>query len=173
MGILKKSALQALGFLFLFLFLASNTVQADTAFLRQLADKPVASFADAVLVVTQFLNQGTVTQYSDFEAQKNFLNDKGVLSKRLADKKAEDVIRNGDLAEIVIKTLGIRGGLMLRSVRLWNENLLGRYFFQRYALREAIFLRLMKDDEDSRSFVSGLELISTVSKMSEYRSGEE
>ncbi len=172
MGLLKKLSppRQALfAFFFLLLFPFPVPLHADTAFLRRLADQPVANFGDAVSIVTHFLNQET--KRSDFESQRDFLRQQGILSKRLAVKKADQVIQKGELAEMAIKTLGIRGGITLRLARPWNENFLSRYFFQRYALKEAVFLKLMKD-EDIRSVVSGAELISTVSKMSEYRSDE-
>lgn len=156
--------------LFLFFSFATLTslAHADTAALRELAEQPTVSFADMISVLAQF-NQAS--PQSDFESQKAFLQQKGFLSKRLAAKKAEEVIRKGDLAEAVIKSLGVQGGLMLRVVDPWSENFLGYYLLRRYALREAVFLELISEG-DMQSIVSGLELLSTASKMAEYQSND-
>jgi len=164
----KLTYLLTIHFLFLF-FTSTTNLHADTAFLRQLADQPVAHLSDAVSVMTQFLNPET--QSSDFESQKALLEQQGLLSKRLAERKADAIIRRGDLAEIAVKVAGARGGLMFQLVRPWRESLIGHYLFQKYALKEAIFLKLIKED-DIRSIVSGIELISTFSQIAEYQSGE-
>lgn len=142
----------------------------DTSYLRSLVDQPSTTFSDGVSIITSFL--GKAAENPDFSSQKKFLEDQGILSVRLSDKKGDEILRRSELAEMAVRTLGVEGGLLLRLTGAFSRRgVLGQTVFRRYACNEAVFLKLMKPG-DMRAAVTGQELISVVSRMSEYQSEE-
>lgn len=141
---------------------------ADTSYLRNLVDQPSTTFSDGVFMITSFLEKAD--ERSDFTSQKKFLEEQGILSVKLSEKKEDEILRRSELAEMAIRTLGVKGGLFLRLTEAFSKRgVLGQAVFRRYACNEAVFLKLMKPD-DMRAAVTGQELISVVSRMSEYQS---
>jgi hypothetical protein len=140
---------------------------ADTSFLRALVDKPSTTFGDAVYMLVRFLGNGQA--YPDFAAGKSFLEGKSVLAGSLRQKSEQDSLRRGELAEMAVTALEVRGGVAMRmAYAMGREGRLAQGVFRRYALKEAVFLQWMTEG-DAHADVSGQELISVISRMENYQ----
>lgn len=149
------------------MLIAASTVSADTSFLRALVDKPSTSFGDGVYMLVHFMGKGQ--EYPAFEEGKRFLEEKGVLKGALRQKPAEGALQRGELAEMAITALDVRGGVAMRIANAAGRNgRLSQGVYRRYALKEMVFLQLMVNG-DSHADVSGQELISVISRMETYQ----
>lgn len=149
------------------LWMMPATAFADTSYLRELVTRSSTTLADAAQMMTGF--KGELDKHSDFESQKAYLRGEGILTARLSRKEKTSVLKRGELAELAVNALGIKGGLFFTlSRRAHKSGTAGELFFQRYAFKEAVFLELLQAG-DIRQTVTGEELISVISRMKEYQ----
>lgn len=132
---------------------------ADTSYYRTLADRRITTWEDACRVMTIFL--GKEKEYPDFEQQFEFLQTQGIIPKQ-AKPDAERVLRKGALALMVVRSLGIKGGVMMRL----TQPLFGAS--GRYALKECVYLKLM-ESENEWDVVEGKELLSVLARMPKFK----
>jgi len=133
-------------------------VSTDAQFFAELGYKDVALAADVARALVVFTSEGAESG-ADFEAARAYLRTKGVLPDGWLDKaRAEDPIDKGHLATLVCRTLGIKGGLMMR--------LLGPV--PRYALAECVYLELMARGADY-CHVAGGELVGVIDRADRFR----
>jgi hypothetical protein len=98
----------------------------------------------------------------DFEACKTHLTRQGVLPEGWLDKaKADEPVEKSNLARLVCRAMGIKGGLWMR--------LLGP--LPRLALRECIYHELMAGGADY-AYVSGGELVGVIDRCDRWRAKE-
>ena len=118
-------------------------------FLEGLSSKEYADHRDAAKVLTILL--GKEDELTDFGLQRDFFVSSNLLSARKAGYfVAEAPVRRGLFAQMLMKALGIKGGLTLR--------VLGAY--ERYCLSELVYEDIMIPGS-TREWMSGRELIYT------------
>jgi len=121
---------------------------------RDLADKPVATVEDGLRMIL-LLTQGVgVEEPFDQVAGKARASDL-VRDKWL--QKPEEPLRKGQLAYMIVKACGIRGGLTMMALGVT----------ERYALRECIFRDLLERGSTG-NYVSGLELLGSIGRAEKY-----
>ncbi len=128
---------------------------ADIAYFRDMADRKVTTVEDGCKAITIFL--GLDKQYPDFKSQADMLKYKGIAPYNLGASPSSP-LRKGLLAQMAVKALGIKGGIISRLFGM----------SQRYALKECVFLELMTE-ENARQIVEGVELIGVLYRMEKYR----
>lgn len=128
---------------------------ADLAFWRDLSEKEVATWGDAVLLGAA-LRQADRPVTGFTEAEK-FLQESGLLSG-IVIRPAAAPLRRGTTALLFLRLVEIRGGFWYRL--LPNS--------ERYAHREAVFQGLMAA-EKSAMFISGAELVSIFTRAQDYQ----
>ena len=138
--------------------LAAMTVnsQAETSYFRELADRKATFLSDGFYSVCLLL--GVADKYNNFESQKNFLKEKGMLPAKLTDLRPEAPLRKGVAAYMFCRALEIKGGAVMR---VFGAS-------ERYALRELVFNELMKEGHP-REIVNGKELLSILLRVSDYK----
>lgn len=141
--------------------LAAMTVnsQAETSYFRELADRKATFLSDGFYSVCLLL--GVADKYNNFESQKNFLKEKGMLPAKLTDLRPEAPLRKGVAAYMFCRALEIKGGALMR---VFGAS-------ERYALRELVFSELMKEGHP-RELVSGKELLSILLRTSDYKANK-
>ena len=126
----------------------------DTKLIRELVDKPVATVEDG-LRMALLLTQG-VGATEPFEEVAAKLRGSGLIRDKWLEKP-EQPLRKGQLAYIIVKACGIKGGLTMRLTGV----------SERYALRECIFLNLLVRGSTG-NYVSGLELLGSIGRAEKY-----
>ena len=124
-----------------------------TAVLRKIYAKDRATAADACGLVLEFAG-GTP---AGFDAVRKDLEGRGILEADWALQEAAPLTK-GQLAYMLCKALGIRGGLIMSVFGL----------SRRYAFRECVHLNLMAAGNSSDP-VSGRELIDALSRAELHR----
>jgi len=128
----------------------------NASFFRELREKKEATILDGYRVALALLGR----DYADVafeEARAKLLETKTVPARW---KKGPDaLLTRGQLAYMVVKILGIKGGLTMRVFGV----------SERYALRECEFEELMEGGMTSRH-VTGRELVAVLARVDEYRS---
>lgn len=138
----------------LVLLSASSLRAQDTKLIRELVDKPVATVEDG-LRMALLLTQG-VGATEPFEEVAAKLRGSGLIRDKWLEKP-EQPLRKGQLAYIIVKACGIKGGLTMRLTGV----------SERYALRECIFLNLLVRGSTG-NYVSGLELLGSIGRAEKY-----
>jgi hypothetical protein len=126
----------------------------QTELVRDLAEKPVATVEDGLrmaLLLTQGVGAGE--PLADVATK---LRGSGLVRDAWLEKPG-DPLRKGQLAHIIIRACGIKGGLTMRLTGV----------SERYALRECIFLNLVVRGSTG-NYVSGLELLGSVGRAEKY-----
>lgn len=85
----------------------------DTSYFRELVDKGNATYADAYRIMN-ILVKGHDTPDASFEDFKNELLNQEIILQKWSAFKADEFINRGQLAYMLVKALGIKGGLTLR-----------------------------------------------------------
>ncbi len=127
---------------------------ADPAFFRTLLDKKKATVSDAarVMVILHTKNRNPATFQQDLQT----LRQAGIVPKRwkwTADKP----VTCGEVAYMLCKVLGIKGGLTMRVTGIT----------QRYAFRECSFRKLIPPTHQSKH-LTGEELVAITAKAERY-----
>jgi hypothetical protein len=128
--------------------------RSQTALIRDLAEKPVATVEDG-LRMTLLLTQG-VGATEPFAEVAAKLRGSGLVRDTWLEKPGEH-LRKGQLAYMIVKACGIKGGLTLRLTGV----------SERYAVRECIFLDLLVRGSTG-DYVSGLELLGSMGRAEKY-----
>jgi hypothetical protein len=140
---------------------APAAASTDAQFFGELGYKDVASAADAARAVAILASEGAQNS-PDFEANKAYLMQRGILPDGWLNKAAADAsIDKGHLASLICRALGIKGGLWMR---LFGPQ-------PRLALRECAYLGLMMTGCDYRH-VSGGELVGVIDRADRLRAAQ-
>ena len=136
---------------------AADGAGSDAQFFSELGYKDTASASDAARAMAIFVSEG---QWSggDFIADKKYLRDKGITIGWLEGAAATDPVSKGRLAGLICRALGIKGGMWMR--------LFGPV--PRYALRECVYLDLMKGGAEYQH-VTGGELVGVIDRADWFR----
>jgi hypothetical protein len=137
----------------------ASEVYADTTYFRELADRNVTYISDGCYTACLLL--GVVDRYKNFESQRQFLKEKGILPAKLSNAKANYLLRNGTAAYMFFQALDIEGGAI---TRIFGPS-------ERYALRELVFKELVNEGPENK-IVSGKELLSILLRASEYKANK-
>jgi hypothetical protein len=133
----------------------------DARFFGELGYKDCATAADAARALVILVSEGK-QRPGDFEACKAYLAQRGVLPEGWLDKaKADEPVEKSNLARLVCRAMGVKGGLWMR--------LLGP--LPRLALRECIYHELMPGGADY-AYVSGGELVGVIDRCDRWRAKE-
>ena len=138
--------------------LAAGVHAENAGFFRELREKQAATVLDGYRVALALLGQ----DYADvaFDEARAKLLEAGMIPGRWK-KGSDETITRGELAYLIVKVLGIKGGLTMRVFGV----------SERYALRECKFENLMSGGMTSRH-VTGRELVAVLARADEYRSGK-
>ena len=142
---------------FCFLLLLASPcepVRAGTSFVRTLLEKPTATFADACRVVVILHTRRQ--KPASFAEDALLLREAGILPmgwRATPDKP----IDRGEVSYLLCKTLGIKGGLIMRAFGV----------SRRYAFRECTHLRLLPQGHQHQ-YLTGEELVALVGLVEEY-----
>lgn len=128
-------------------------------FWHTLADQSVTSNDDALHGLLIYLDGSDDSQGYDQRVQK--LIDRGLLPANFSSPAEEGVTR-GTLAVALVKTLKVRGGLMMS---LFGPN-------PRYAVKELEFLDLFPPSSPNQTF-SGTEFLGVIGKLEDYQRGSD
>jgi hypothetical protein len=137
-------------------------VGTDAQFFGELGYKDAATAADTARALVILRSDGKETG-SDFEANKAFLRQCSVLPDGWLDKaKPTDPTEKGNLARLVSKALGIKGGIWMH---LFGPT-------PRLALSECAYLELMQIGCEY-CHVSGGELVGVIDRCDRWRDKQE
>ncbi len=129
----------------------------DTSYFRELVDKGNATYADAYRMIN-ILAKGHDTPDESFDDFKNELLNLEIIPQKWSDFKADEFINRGQLAYMLVKALGIKGGL---TTRIFGPT-------PRYAFRECVMRKLIASGFPNE-LVSGGELISVLSRAERFQ----
>lgn len=136
---------------------APGPADTDAQFFGELGYKDVATAADAARALAIFVSEGTESD-ADFDAARDYLRSKGILTGWLEKARPDDSLAKGQLASLVCRALGIKGGLWMR--------LFGP--LPRLALRECVYLDLMVRGAEYQH-VTGGELVGVIDRADRFR----
>ena len=127
---------------------------ASNQLIRDLAERPVATVEDGLRMIL-LLAEGVGAE-EPFDQVAAKLRGSDLIRDEWL-KKADERLRKGQLAYMIVKACGIKGGLtmMLTGVS------------ERYAVRECIFLELLARGSTG-NYVSGLELLGSIGRAEKY-----
>jgi hypothetical protein len=155
MGMKTKTAA---GWIAAFLLAAGAARAQDAGFYRDLFRKARADFADGVrtmLTLKEGKDPGALP-YAELHARGK----KAGLFQKDWNFKASSPLTKGQVSYMVVKALGIEGGL---TMRLFGPS-------QRYAIRECEHLGIIKPGEtESARYVSGGELMAILTRANNYK----
>lgn len=146
--------------LFLIVFLVvmvSSVVFSDTSYFRELVNKGNATYYDAYRIIT-ILQTGKDDSQSTFENFRDKLMEQGIIPKKWDKKQSGDFPNRGEIAYMLFKTLGFKGGL---TVRIFGLSC-------RYAFRECVNKKLMAQGYPNQ-LLAGEELISILAETEKYQ----
>ncbi len=130
----------------------------DAQFFAELGYKPVATASDVARALVIFLSEGKELG-GDFDDCRARLRARGVLPDGWLDRAGpDDPVTKGNLARLLCKALGLKGGLWMR--------LLGP--LPRIALNECAYLELMKRGATYRHVLGG-ELVGVIDRADRFR----
>jgi hypothetical protein len=134
---------------------------AGLIYFKDLLSRKVSYQSDIAQILVILL--GVEEEYTDFNAQAQFLTAQGIIPPDEASRFNPHVpLRKGLSAYMFLKALDIKGGLWLR---LFGVN-------ERYALRELTYLEIIPPG-NSNEIVSGKELIVTFINAVNYKVDQE
>jgi hypothetical protein len=140
---------------------AANAPGSDAQFFGELGYKDCATAADVARALTILVSEGKENS-TDFEACRAYLTKQKTLPDGWLDQaKADDTIDKSNLARLVCRALGIKGGLWMR--------IFGP--LPRLALRECVYHELMPSGADY-ALVSGGELVGVIDRCDRWRAKE-
>lgn len=160
----SRSLIQAIGFLTVIVALdapvtlaaepakdqaagVSQALESKTMFYRLLARKSVATVEDAIRAVARY--KGSSQELQPLAVEMEFLAKQGVRLPKEIVRTKDQTLTVGAAAHMLMKAMGIKGGVMYT---LFPDN-------QRYALREAIALGIIKPNSFIVQTMSGNDLV--------------
>ena len=129
--------------------------EGKTEFLRNLLRKPQATFEDAIHATARYKGYNNPT---DLDAEIVFLGKQGIQFPSDIKKTLNDALDKGSATYLLMKTLGVKGGVMYR---LFPGS-------QRYAMREAVDLGFLSADSVVSEKMTGADLLGLLVKVVEY-----
>jgi hypothetical protein len=129
----------------------------DAQFFGELGYKDYASAADTARALTILLSEGKENQ-ADFQACKAYLHGKSLTDSWLDKAQADDAVEKSQLAVLVCRALGIKGGLWMQLFGCQP----------RLALRECAYLELMESGAEYCR-VTGGELVGVIDRCDRFR----
>jgi hypothetical protein len=137
---------------------ADAAMKTDAEFFSELGFKGVATASDVARALAIFVSEGKQSG-ADFTEARQFLTIRGVLPDGWLNKAGpDDLLTKGNLARLVVKALGVKGGLWMR--------LLGPV--PRAALNECAYLEIMVSGCEWCN-VSGGELVGVIDRADRFR----
>ncbi len=134
-----------------------SSAHAEVSFFRMLAAKPNATMEDAIKAV-YMLNVGeSASEKMTFAEIRDIMLQKKLIKKSHA-KDPDRLANRGQVAYMVCKALGIRGGLTMRIFGI----------SERYGFRECTYLGLIPGGSQWDK-VSGSELVGILAHAADYR----
>jgi hypothetical protein len=130
----------------LILILAPLSEAYDPEYLNEVVGRKAVSLGDGFELIMYLMHLEET--YSTFESQMEFLKKSRWIPESLAGKPADTLLRRGELAYLLGKALGLKGGLKARILG-WNE---------RFAMEELIHQEIMRAGHPD-DFVTGQELV--------------
>ncbi len=145
----------------LFLCLQSSALaQTSMEYYRELARKPEATVGDAVHVVARAKGYAGKT---DIWTELMWLyKEHNIKFRRDISKMEKAPLTKGNAAHMLMNAMGVKGWIMQR---IFSGN-------QRYALREAVYQKLLPPDSTVYQRMSGSELLGFLSRISEQTEGQ-
>lgn len=131
--------------------------ESKTAFFRDIMRKPKATIADAIGATARY--KGYDKAAGNLDAELAHLVQQGIHFPPTVNKMADKILDKGSATHLLMKALGIKGGVMYR---LSPDS-------QRYALREAVDLKFMPATSVVSEQMSGGDLMGLLVKCVEYR----
>lgn len=146
---------------FVFAFSQAVYAQGSMEFYRELARRPVATVGDAVHAVARFKGYtGQTNLYEELTFLDRF---HGIRFHRRITRYEEMELTKGNASHMLMSAMGIKGWVMQRIFK----------GSQRYALREAVYLKLLPAESTMYQKMSGNELLGFLSRMIEMTEGQE
>lgn len=133
----------------------------DTQALSQLVGSKAVTFSDGVELI--FTLMQIEKRYPDFEARKKFLMKTGIMPQKWNDYGATDPLVREDLAYMVVKMLGLKGGAKARLVGM-NK---------RFSMEALIHEGIMREGH-GMDLMTGTELVEVMAQAADFmlRRGE-
>ncbi len=122
-------------------------LESKTMFYRLLARKSVATVEDAIRAVARY--KGSSQELQPLAVEMEFLEKQGVRLPKNVARTKDETLMIGAAAHMLMKAMKIKGGVMYT---LFPDN-------QRYALREAIVLGIVKPNSFIGQTMSGNDLV--------------
>lgn len=135
--------------------LSGNDPDSQMEFWHSLADRHVTSNDEAFHGLLLYLDGKDPAP--DYAQRVSVLKGRGMLRGNF-DASAHQAVERGTLAVVMVKALGIRGGVMLHAFS----------GSQRYAVRELVNLDLYPPSSPNQTF-SGSEFLGIIGKMEDYQ----
>lgn len=146
--------------IFFFVLTGVSHAQSAMDYYRELARKPVATVGDAVHVVA--LAKG-FKGHTDLYAELVYLHKEHNIKFRRDISKLENMpLTKGNAAHMLMNSMGVKGWIMQR---IFKGN-------QRYALREAVYRKLLPADSTIHQKMSGSELMGFLARIVETSEGQ-
>jgi hypothetical protein len=138
--------------------LAGNDPGAQLEIWHQLADRTVTCNDEAFHGILLYLDEQDTA--ADYAARVSTLKSRGLLPAGF-DRPADEAVTRGNLAIIIARAMGIKGGVMMRAT--------GGYW-QRYATRELMFMDLYPPSSPQQTFTGG-EFLGIIGRLEDWQRG--
>lgn len=137
-------------------FGSSEVVPGQNAYFSRLITKEVADLSDAYQALVVLM--GVDGQYPDTASQFDFLKGEGIIPKSVVQGSDHNtLLRKGAAAYMFAKTMGIKGGIILRIFGL----------SERYAFKEQVYQGIMYPG-NVNDVMSGPELVLTLTQAADH-----
>lgn len=134
--------------------------QTSMEYYRELARRPEATVGDAVHVVA--LAKGYQGRIDIWTELMWLYKEHGIKFRRDITKLEKAPLTKGNAAHMLMSAMGVKGWVMQRIFK----------GSQRYALREAVYQKLLPPDSTVYQRMSGSELLGFLSRISEQTEGQ-
>ncbi len=135
--------------------------QTSMDYYRELSRKSEATVGDAVHVLARYKGYSGHTDM--YEELMWLYRQDGIKFRRDMPNLEDKILTKGNAAHMLMQALGIKGWVMQR---IFSGS-------QRYAVREAVFLKLLPPDSTVHQVISGSELMGFMSRALELRGEQE
>ena len=141
-------------------FSQAAEAQSSMEFYRELARKPEATVGDAVHAVARYKGYtGHTSMWEELEFLDRY---HGIRFKRNITRMDDHALTKGNASHMILSAMGVKGWVMRRIFK----------GSQRYALREAIYLKLLPAESTLYQKMSGGELMGFLARVVEMTEGQ-
>jgi len=130
--------------------------ESSMEFYRDLARKPEATIEDAIHAVARAKGYRGMTD--SWQELMYLYEDHGIRFRKDIAQLADRRLTKGNAAHMLMRSMGVKGWVMNRIFK----------GSQRYALREAVYLKLLPPDSTVHQRMSGGELLGFLSRILEH-----